>query len=86
MQISYSALRQNLRSTLDSVVDLNEPTVITSHHKPTAVLISYDDYQSLKETAYLLRSPANAKRLLDALISIEKGGDTKDHPLLDDET
>ena len=52
----------------------------------TAVLLSYDDYCSLEETAYLLRSPANAQRLLEAILDIKNGQNQAEHGLLDDET
>lgn len=84
MQFSYSELRQNLAQTIKDVADSHQPAIITSHHKPAAVLISYEDYQSLEETAYLLRSPANAKRLLTAIIDIQRSKHLTEHDLIED--
>lgn len=71
--MTYSESRANYAKTLDSVVEDREEVVITrSGHEPV-VIVSLDDYQSLKETAYLLRSPANARRLLDAIDELESG-------------
>jgi len=86
MQISYSQLRQHLKQAIKTVAANHEPTVITSHDKPTAVLLSYDDYRALEETAYLLRSPTNAKRLLEAVNDIAKKRRIKKKGLLEDET
>lgn len=85
MQVSYSELRQHLKGAIQAVTDTHEPTVITSHNKPAAVLLAYDDYCALEETAYLLRSPANAKRLLEAVLDLQKGDNQHERSLLDDE-
>ena len=81
--MTYSESRANYAKTLDSVTDDREEVVITrSGHEPV-VIVSLDDYQSLKETAYLLRSPVNARLLLDAIDELESGrGITRE--LLDD--
>lgn len=72
--MTFSESRANYAKTLDSVVDDREEVVITrSGHEPV-VIVALDDYQSLKETAYLLRSPANARRLLDAIERLDNGG------------
>lgn len=72
MQISYSELRQHLKQMIDVASDTNQAVVITNRQKPKAVLLSYDDYLALEETAYLLQSPANAKRLLQAVNDIKQ--------------
>lgn len=72
--MSFSESRANYAKTLDSVVNDREEVIITrSGHEPV-VIVSLDDYQSLKETAYLLRSPANARRLLDSIERLDSGG------------
>jgi antitoxin YefM len=72
---SYSELRRNLASEIDRVTEDHEPVVITrGGGKPSAVLISLDDFGSYEETAYLLRSPKNAKRLLRSIAELERGG------------
>lgn len=71
---SYSDLRKNLAAMLDSVSDDHEPVVITRDKgKPAAVLMSLEDFAAYEETRYLLRSPANADRLLDAISELERG-------------
>ncbi len=64
--ISYSAARENLAATMDQVCDDHEPVVITRQKQRSVVIMSLEDYKALEETSYLLRSPANARRLLAA--------------------
>lgn len=71
---SYSDLRKNLAAALDSVTEDREPMLITRDRgKPAAVLISVEDFASYEETAYLMRSPKNAKRLLDSIAELDSG-------------
>lgn len=65
--LSYSKLRANLKSALDRAVDDHEVIVVERAKGGDAVLLSREDYDSLAETAYLLRSPANAAQLLEAM-------------------
>ncbi|WP_420329312.1 type II toxin-antitoxin system Phd/YefM family antitoxin [Serinicoccus marinus] len=58
---------------LDGVTDREEVVVTRAGHEPV-VIVSLADYESLRETAYLMRSPANARRLLDAMERLEAGG------------
>lgn len=85
MEASYSELRQNLRKMIDQVSNNHAPTFITSHKKRKAVLLSYEDYCSLEETAYLLKSPKNAQRLLKAISDLEAKKNIKKHDLIDDD-
>lgn len=71
--ISYTAARENLASTMDKVCSDHAPVVITRKRNQAVVMISLEDYEALEETAYLLRSPANAKRLRDAVQALETG-------------
>ncbi len=71
--ISYSAARANLARTMDRVCDDHEPLIITRNGEPSVVMLSLDDYRALEETAYLLRSPANARRLLEAAAQLAEG-------------
>ena len=84
MDTSYSELRQNLKKMIDWTTDNHEPAFITSHKERKAVLISYDDYCALEETAYLLKSPANAQRLLKAILDSESDKNIKKHGLIDE--
>lgn len=65
--MTYSEARQNLAQTMHEVVQNHEPVLITRTKEEACVLISLSHYRSLEETAYLLRSPANAKRLLNSV-------------------
>ena len=71
--ISYSAARANLAKTMDRVCEDHEPLIITRKGEPAVVMLSLDDFKSLEETAYLLRSPANAARLLAAIEQLNAG-------------
>lgn len=72
--ITYSQARANLAKTMDTVCDDHSPIVITRKNERSVVMISLDDYQALEETAYLLRSPRNARRLLESIAQLEAGG------------
>ena len=71
--ITYTAARENLASTMDQVCLDRDPVIITRKREQAVVMISLEDYEALEETAYLLRSPANAKRLLESIDAPEKG-------------
>jgi antitoxin YefM len=64
---TYSALRANLKKELDEVCASHEPLRVERKSGEAVVLLSESDYAALEETAYLLRSPENARRLLNAL-------------------
>ena len=74
--MSYSESRARYAEVLDSVVDDCEEVVITRAGREPAVIVSLAEYQSLKETDYLLRNPANAKRLMESITSLEAGRGT----------
>lgn len=71
--LSYSESRANYAATLDAVIDDREEVVITRAGREPVVIVSLEDYESLKETAYLLRSPENARRLLASIEKLEAG-------------
>jgi antitoxin YefM len=76
--ITYTAARESLASTMDRVCLDHDPVMITRNRDQAVVMISLEDYESLEETAYLLRSPANARRLLDSISDLKgSGGITK---------
>jgi len=75
--ISYSEARAQLAKTMDKVCDDHAPVVITRKSARSVVLMSLEDYQALAETAYLLRSPKNARRLLESVAELESGGGEK---------
>ena len=72
--LSYSQTRANLAATLDAVTDDREEVVVTRAGHEPVVIVSLDDYESLKETAYLLKNPENARRLLASIDRLEGGG------------
>ena len=71
--ITYTAARANLAKTMDRVVDDHDPIIITRNSEQSVVLLSLDDYQALEETAFLLRTPANATRLLASIHELNSG-------------
>jgi antitoxin YefM len=75
--ITYSAARANLASTMDRVCNDHEALIITRNGEQSVVMLSLEDFQALEETAYLLRSPANAKRLLAAAAQLAAGKGTE---------
>lgn len=72
--ITYTHARNNLAEVTDAVCTDCNPVLITRQGGPSVVLISWDDYRSLEETAYLLRSPRNAVRLAEAIAEAGSGG------------
>ena len=71
--ITYSSARANLARTMDRVCEDHEALIITRNRERAVVMLSLEDYQALEETAYLLRNPANAKRLLSATAQLGAG-------------
>ena len=71
--ITYSAARANLASTMDRVCDNHETLIITRNGEQSVVMLSLEDFKALEETAYLLRNPTNAKRLLAAAGQLHAG-------------
>lgn len=79
--ITYTTVRANLAATMDRVCENHEPVIITRNEQ-SVVMMSLEDYNSIEETAYLLRSPKNAMRLLESIAEIE-GGKGKVRKLLE---
>ncbi len=75
--ITYTAAREGLAAAMDQVCQDRAPMIITRNRDQAVVLMSLDDYEELEETAHLLRSPANARRLLEAIQSLEGGMGTE---------
>ena len=71
--ISYSAARANLAQTMSRVCDNHEPLIITRNGQPSVIMLSLEDFTAMEETTYLLRSPANAKRLFKSIEQLEAG-------------
>ena len=75
--ITYSSARANLAQTMKRVCDDHAPVTLTRRNGEPVVLISLKDYHQLDETAYLLRSPENARRLREAIAELAAGGGTE---------
>ena len=71
--ISYSQLRNNLASYMEEVCNDRAPLFVTRRNARSVVLMSEDDYEGLMETVHLLKSPANAARLLRSIKEADQG-------------
>jgi antitoxin YefM len=71
--VSYSAFRQHLAEYMDEVCDSRAALRVTRQNARTVVLLSEEEYEAMMETLHLLRSPANAKRLLRSIKKAEAG-------------
>ena len=69
--ITYTTARAKLADTMDRVCEDHAPIIITRSGEQAVVMMSLDDCEALEETAYLLRSPRNARRLLESIASLE---------------
>ena len=72
--VSFTEARNGLKSVLDQVVNDADCTVITRRDSEDAVVMSLDYYNSLMETVYLLRNPANAEHLKKSIEQYRVGG------------
>jgi antitoxin YefM len=71
--MTYSTARANLAGVMNRVCEDHEPLIITRNGDQSVVMLSLDDYKALEETAYLLRTPANARRLLSSIAQLNAG-------------
>ena len=78
--ISYTAARANLAETMNRVCEDHEAIIITRSGQQAVVMMSLDDFKALEETSYLLRSPKNARRILESIAALE-GGQGKEREL-----
>ena len=78
--MTYTAARENLASTMQQVCDDHNPVIVTRRRDQAVVMMSLEDYAALEETAYLLRSPRNARRLREAVDQL-RSGKGAEHPL-----
>ncbi|MCG6905300.1 MAG: type II toxin-antitoxin system prevent-host-death family antitoxin [Desulfobacteraceae bacterium] len=69
--ITYTAARQNLAKTMEQVCEDHSPIIITRKTNESVVIMSLEDYTALEETAYLLRSPKNTRRLIESIVQLE---------------
>lgn len=73
IETTYTNARQNLARLLDAATKDRETIVVKRRGAEDAAIVAADELRSLEETAHLLRSPANARRLLDALEGAIRG-------------
>ena len=71
--ITYTDARNNLARTMDKVNDDHAPIIITRQNGQPVVMMSLADFEAWQETDYLLRSPANARRLLESVEQDRRG-------------
>ena len=71
--LTYTAARQNLAKTMDKVCNDHAPVIVTRKSSNSVVIMSLEDYEALEETAYLLRSPKNTRRLIESVAQLENG-------------
>jgi len=69
--ITYTNARQNLARTMEKVCQDHSPVIITRKKNDSVVIMSLEDYKALEETAYLLRSPKNMRRLIESISQLE---------------
>ena len=81
--LNYTDVRSNFATVMEKVCDDHEPLIITRSKKRSVIMMSLEDYESIEETSYLLRSPKNAKRLRKAIEKIEEGN-YKERALLEE--
>ncbi len=72
--ITYSAARAGLAQAMKKACKDHEPIIITRQKEDSVVMLSLEDFTALEETAYLLRVPKNARRLLESIAELERGG------------
>lgn len=74
--VTYTRARAHLAEMMDKVCDDHAPVIITRKNESAVVMMSLEDYRAVEETAYLLRSPKNARRLLGSIGQLQSGGGT----------
>ena len=71
--MNYTQVRKNFAETMNRVCDDHDPIIITRQNERPVVMISLEDYNAIEETLYLLKSPKNAMRLVQALADMQQG-------------
>ena len=75
--ITYTNARQNLAKTMEKVCQDHSPIIVTRKTTDSVVIMSLEDYEALEETAYLLRSPKNTRRLIESIAQLEEDQGTE---------
>lgn len=74
---NYSELRKNLKSYLDGVINDSEPLLVHRSGNESVVVISLDEYNSIKETEYIMKSPVMMDIIREGEDEIKRGGGEK---------
>jgi antitoxin YefM len=80
--ITYTNARNNLAKTMKKVCEDHAPIIVTRKNCEAVILMSLEDYEALTETAYLMQSPKNAKRLFESIEELN-GGNGQERELLE---
>ncbi len=75
--ISYTSARSNFAKTMAKVCDDHAPIIVTRKSEDPVVIMSLEDYEAMEETTYLLRSPTNARLLLESIFELEADNGTE---------
>ena len=75
--VTYTAAREKLATLMDQVCNDHEPVIVTRNRDQAVVLVSLEDFKAMEETAYLLKSPENAKRLIASIEQLAAGKGTE---------
>lgn len=75
--LTYTAARQNLAKTMERVCKDHAPVIVTRKTSESVVIMSLEDFSALEETAYLLRSPKNTRRLIESIAQLENDKGTE---------
>ena len=75
--ISYTSARKNLAQTMNKICEDHDPVIITRRNNEAVVMLSLKDYDALNESAYLLRNPRNARRLMESIEELEGGDEVR---------
>jgi antitoxin YefM len=75
--ITYTNARQNLAKTMEKVCQDHSPVIITRKKNDSVVMMSLEDFKALEETAYLLRSPKNMRRLIESISQLANENGTE---------
>jgi antitoxin YefM len=75
--MTYTSARQNLAKTMEKVCRDHTPVIVTRKTENSVVIMSLEDYEALEETAYLLRSPKNTRRLMESIAQLDNGKGTE---------
>ncbi len=71
--ITYTTARNNFANTMKQVCEDHNPIIVTRKNNEAVVLMSLEDFESLTETAYLMQSPKNVKRLIESIEELKIG-------------